>query len=98
MDFWNNIETLYRKRHHLVDWELIHLTTNKSPKPIQIWATRVASIQIPTGTDMGKRGACPSAEFLRGYGHITEDKDHIFQCKKGDNKWDKLQKILLEWG
>ena len=47
---------------------------------------------------MGKRGACSSDECPRGYGKITEDKQHLFQCSKGNNKCDKLKKILLEWG
>ena len=97
-DCWNKIETIYEKRHHVVDWKLIHLTTKKSTRPIKIWATIIASRQLLTGTGMGKRGACSSDECPRGYGKITEDKQHLFQCSKGNNKCDKLKKILLEWG
>ena len=98
LGLWNKIETLYEKTHHLVYWELIHLTTKKSPRPIQTWLTRIAPRQLPTSTIMGERSVFPPDKLPRGYGHITEDKYHTIQCNKGDNKWDKLQKTIIEQG
>ena len=92
--FWNKIDNPNENIHHLVDWEFLHIYTKKSPRPRQIWATRLAFRKFPKDTVMGKRGAWPSAECPRGYGYITEDTEHIFQCRKGDNTIKKSRKTF----
>ena len=46
----------------------------------------------------GKIVLCPTPEFLRGFVHMNEDTEHIFQFTKGDKTWNKLKETLQKWG
>ena len=89
---WKKIDTLNNTSLNLVDWYTLHFAATKAPRPRQRWETRLSSRQLPTGSVMANIGTRTTLECPRGCGHPEEDSDHIFQCNKGDNTWDKLQK------
>ena len=88
------IATLEEDNHHLVDCNYIQLATKTDPRPRQIWADRLASRQLRTGTVMQKRGLCTTPKCPRGCVHMNEDTEHLFQCTRGDKTWKNSRKKL----
>ena len=47
--------------------------------PRQRWVDRLAYTQLPKGTVVENRVARNTNECPRGYGHMNEDMEHLFQ-------------------
>ena len=89
MACWNKITTLEEDSHHLVDGNSLQLTTKTAPRTRHIWAARLASIKILTGTVTEKGGAWPTPELPRGCGHRNEYREHLFQWTKEEKNMEQ---------